>query len=165
MPESKFRPIPNYTPEQRARIASLFSEGPPESCWKWKGAHTPDGYGLYNELLAHRVVYALHFGKDISSICILHSCDHPPCINPWHMFEGSLLDNNRDRHTKGRSVMPTNRARGSQHGKAKLTNEQVAEIKKLYASGLKARELAMRFGVCKQSIYSIIHGHYWLHVK
>lgn len=35
-------------------------------------------------------------------ILVCHSCDHPWCVNPHHMFLGSHMDNVQDSIRKGR---------------------------------------------------------------
>lgn len=57
-----------------------------------------------------------------------------------------------------------NKKRGSEQHNAKLTEIEVSAIKELYSSGLYSKkELSNQFGV--RSIYSIINGETWKHVK
>jgi hypothetical protein len=77
-------------------------------CWEWQKAITPDGYGKFksfNEQLAHRVSWRLHRGDIGKNLCVLHKCDNPPCVNPEHLFLGTLSENNKDRTFKGRTVI------------------------------------------------------------
>lgn len=49
------------------------------------------------------------------------------------------------------------------HGNAKLTEEDIREIRRLYAEGARQRDLAHRFGVEQPAISKIVHGdHYKL---
>lgn len=83
-------------------------------CWVWQGKTQKFGYGILwhpmfpKETLAHRVSYLLNT-KTIfrlpSTLCVLHRCDNPPCVNPDHLFIGTRKDNNEDRHKKGRDVV------------------------------------------------------------
>lgn len=82
-------------------------------CWLWTGTPDDKGYGRVGYLGharvgAHRVAWAMTHGGLLPSEWVLHHCDNPPCVNPAHLFLGDALANNRDRHTKGRTVMPTN---------------------------------------------------------
>lgn len=77
-------------------------------CWEWQASKTRFGYGKFksfNQQLAHRVSYILHYGTLDKDICVLHKCDNPPCVNPEHLFTGSIEDNNKDRASKGRTVV------------------------------------------------------------
>jgi hypothetical protein len=86
---------------------------------------------------------------------VCHRCDNPPCVNPAHLFLGTAADNNRDRHAKGRSK---NLDRGARHPKAKLTELQVAELRRLRLRGWIQADLAVRFGISRGNISKIVNG-------
>jgi hypothetical protein len=80
-----------------------------DSCWTWKGATTHFGHGVIGlgvrgqgNAMTHRVSWELHFGPVPDGLCVLHTCDNPPCVNPNHLWLGTRLDNNRDMIAKGR---------------------------------------------------------------
>jgi DNA-binding transcriptional regulator YiaG len=58
-----------------------------------------------------------------------------------------------------------NRVRGAEHHKAKLSEEKVAEIKRLRKSGLSRGEVAGMFGVSKTAIYYVEIGKNWKHAR
>lgn len=118
-------------------------------------------------MLAHRVSWILTNGVIPDGICVLHSCDNPPCVNPSHLWLGTKADNNRDKEEKGRGKPPPywlvkNHRSGEDHPFAKLTLFQVEEIKWLYASGGHTmRSLGRRYGVNSSHVSRIISGEKW----
>ena len=78
-----------------------------EKCWGWLAGTNKDGYGKFKmrgkTLQAHRLSWVIHNGIIPEGMCVLHHCDNPPCVNPAHLFLGTILDNNRDRDAKGRN--------------------------------------------------------------
>lgn len=76
------------------------------SCWEWmlspcgKYGFFYIGYGLY--LYAHRVAWEFYRGPIPQGLHVLHHCDNPICINPEHLFVGTLQDNATDMVNKGR---------------------------------------------------------------
>lgn len=58
-------------------------------------------------------------------------------------------------------VLGNKAARGEKHGKAKLTEPKVREIRKLYLAGETLRSIAASFGVTHQSVNCILKGKSW----
>lgn len=147
---------------------SRVQRGSDGDCWPWKGYRTPRGYGTFAYAKAkvgkaHRIAYSLAKGLIPDGMLVCHSCDNPPCCNPAHLWIGSDADNNADRHSKGRTVsyghgMPVFRPIGEQHASAKLTLEDVQEIR---SSPLSARPLAAQFGVTFSTICRVRRGETW----
>ncbi len=77
---------------------------------------------------AHRVSWILTHGPIDHGMGCLHKCDNPPCVNPSHLFIGTQKDNVRDAISKNRPVISYG---GERNPQAKLTEQQVLEIKKL----------------------------------
>lgn len=92
----------------------------PDACWIWLAGTDRDGYGkLARSLYAHRVSWSLHNGPVPEGLCVLHTCDNPPCTNPAHLALGTKWNNNWDRALKGRSN-PPNRGQRLTHCKRGL---------------------------------------------
>lgn len=76
-------------------------------CWEFQGGRDDGGYGTLKydgaTWKAHRLGWHLLIGGLGKETNVCHSCDNPCCINPAHWFIGTVGDNNRDRHTKGRT--------------------------------------------------------------
>jgi hypothetical protein len=90
----------------KQRLARRSRFNPESGCTECLGMHTKDGYGLImddgKKLLAHRVVWEFVRGPVPDGLCVLHSCDNPPCVTPDHLFLGTIQINNSDKAKKGR---------------------------------------------------------------
>lgn len=143
-------------------------------CWVWKGACTKDGYGIAYNDSAHRRALAIKLGRPLQpGECSLHHCDNPPCCNPAHLFLGTNLDNIADKVTKGRSptgdqngsrLYPDRLHRGEQVHTARLTSDDVREIRRALTEGVGQPILAERYGVKQPTISDIKVGKTWKHV-
>ena len=141
-------------------------------CWLWMGPRHKrknKNYGIFwirslHEQETHRLSYILFKGPIPTGAQILHSCDNPPCVNPNHLRIGTPQDNVNDREKRGRSRHPV----GIEHGRAKLTEKQVAEIRASYVPNLKPIKgkiqigsqqfLANKYGVTKRAIRLILRN-------
>jgi DNA invertase Pin-like site-specific DNA recombinase len=61
----------------------------------------------------------------------------------------------------GAPIAGGERADGEKHGNAKLTAENVRELRSLYSDGATLRQLADKFGVSNVSIYNAVSGKTW----
>ena len=74
----------------------------PDECWIWKagkGSKGENDYGYFSkgkETFAHRVSYILTYGPIPQGLYVLHNCDTPSCVNPYHLRLGTHIDNVRD---------------------------------------------------------------------
>jgi hypothetical protein len=147
-------------------------------CWLWTAARFSNGYGAFrvagNNVRAHRHSYELTNGPIPPGMVVCHTCDNPACVRPDHLFLGTSADNARDMSEKGRGATggknasrlhPERLRRGEAHGRAKVTEEQVREIRRLYAEGVPHRKLAKMFGLSPSPILDIVHRRHWQHVE
>lgn len=93
---------------------------------------------------------------DISNWHVLHRCDNPSCCNPAHLMLGTPADNDADKIAKGRAVYLS----GDQCARAKLSNDQVASIKKRLGS-VRQVDLAKEFNVGRHVIADISANRSW----
>ena len=56
------------------------------------------------------------------------------------------------------------RSEGERHGNAKLSADNVREIRSLYADGATLRQLGEKFGVSNVSIHNAVSGKTWRHL-
>lgn len=128
------------------------------------GTRSNGGYGTVrghgNEpIYAHRYSYELHKGlipKDgILHVC--HTCDNPSCVNPDHLFLGTMSENMKDKIKKGRNP------RGEKSGLAVLSEKEVLEIRSIYPA-LSCKKLGEKYGVNGNTIFDIIKRRTWTHI-
>ncbi len=91
-----------------------------------------------------------------------HKCDNPRCINPEHIFEGTLQENLADMMSKGRSARGIKShlygQSGEKHPVAKLSNEDADKIRIMYSSGKYTHlELGKIFGISRRTVCSIVN--------
>lgn len=144
------------TPEQIERFwEKTDRSGGEDACWPWIACKHPRGYGQVNWMgkssRAHRVAYELAKGPFDPSLYVLHACDVPACCNPKHLSVGTQADNMQDCSRKGRA------AAGMKSARAKLTDEQVREIRQRRESGESTVKLSREYGVVTSQIWYITH--------
>jgi hypothetical protein len=140
----------------------------PAGCWLWQGALNTMGYGQmnvrlgkwsYRRSLTHRLAYVLFCGPVETGLCVLHRCDTPLCCRPDHLFLGTKKENTQDMMVKGRGASTP----GEMNASAKLTAEQVREIRHAYVPG-NQQVLADRFGIKKCTVLNIVARRKWKHI-
>lgn len=162
----------------RATILANVAAVPFSGCHIWMRSCMANGYGQIgyqgrNEY-AHRVAYALFKGTIPNGMSVLHRCDVRCCVNPDHLFLGEAIDNVRDMMNKGRQRFhwkpgqaSYNKGkpgmRGERHPNAKLTAEQVGEIRRRYQQGQTQKQLAKAFNTSQPNVSSIIRNAIWSH--
>jgi hypothetical protein len=87
---------------------------------------------------------------------VCHKCDVPSCINPDHLWIGTVTENNADRDAKGRMAL------GEKVGSSKLSAEEVIRI---LGDSRPQAEIAAAHGVSQKTISNVQRRIYWGHVR
>lgn len=164
-------------------------------CWLWTAGTFPSGYGLFwsngTNHPASRFAWELTNGLIPDGLLVCHNCpggDNPLCVNPSHLWLGTIRQNSEDMVAKGRSLAgdrnpsrthPERLVRGDQHparlhpelrqgelnGRAVLTEADVREIRRRFAAGgVLKQTLASEYRVSHGVIGKIIRRASWKHV-
>jgi hypothetical protein len=147
-----------------ARFWQHVATGLPDECWEWQGKRdAKNGYGSVGwngkTMRAHRVALSLIDGDWSSRLLVCHTCDNPPCCNPAHLWRGTNHDNMLDKKDKNRNGHGA--ARGEKSGAAKLTAEQIRQIR---GSPLSGNQLSRQYVVARNYIFAIKKRLTWRHI-
>ena len=111
--------------------------------------------------MAHLVADAFLPPKSPTDKVLRHLNDDPTDNRTENLAWGTRSDNMLDAIRNGKWCAK----KGVAHGSAKLTEDQVREIRRLYATGkFTQQELALQFGVAQSVISGIVLRQTWKHV-
>lgn len=132
-------------------------------CWLWTGCVNRRGYGKFSmfpikHITSHRASYILFKGSIPDGKCVCHQCDNPRCVKPAHLWIGTTQENTQDMINKGRSLY------GEKQNKAKLTDKDVLEIRKLGLEGVTQIKIAEKFNLTPGHVNNILRRRAWLHI-
>lgn len=155
-------------------LLHVDQSGGETACWPWTGGRFQNGYGRISfggkSLGAHRISFELFVGPIPAGMFVCHNCpggDNRWCVNPAHLWVGTLAENNRDQSVKG--VAQGNRHHigfpGEAHPHSKLTDADVVAIRSRYTpKKVTVKMLAAEFGISETSVRDIVHRRSWSHV-
>ncbi|CAJ2719979.1 Uncharacterised protein [Burkholderia pseudomallei] len=138
-------------------------------CWIWMGWTTkarPNApeYAVVRldgkPVRVHRLLLQQEGGTVQAGKLACHRCGVSLCVNPHHLYSGTVTENNRDtvamgRHKFGGSGVPPI---GERHWAAKLDWNRVREIRTAVGPNT---EIAKRFNVSRVTVSRIRNGHLW----
>jgi hypothetical protein len=145
-----------------------------ETCWQWTAGCFRAGYGAFQyqrrAWKAHRFAYMLTHGPIPEGLNVCHHCDNPACVRPDHLFLGTFADNSADMVAKGRqgkgdNVPTEHRRRGVRHHRAKVTEDDVREIRRRHGAGETQTALAAIFGLDQTTVSDLVRWKIWRHVS
>lgn len=105
---------PSYFEKRKKYLLDNYTENQTTGCWEWTRFKGVTGYGMMSFLgkraYAHRVAYSLLKDHSLNVFLegrntettthVCHTCDNPSCINPEHLWLGTMEENIEDRDTK-----------------------------------------------------------------
>lgn len=141
-----------------------------------------------------RLVHELSLGPIPEGMFVLSTCGNERCVSRYHMKLGTSedLEIKRVTHTPtgdnhymrqrfpkcprprrgpargerhGSRLHPENLKRGEQHGRAKLTEDKVREIRRLAADGRSKIAIANAIGISRGAVRHVLDGETWKHVQ
>lgn len=132
---------------------------PSTGCHEWQGFKR-NGYatGIVagRKVSLARVVLEKKLGRPIKpGFGALHNCGNPPCINEEHLWEGTPLDNAKDRTLQNREPW------GNEKPNAKLDESAVDQIRGRLSKGEQQTRIAKDYGISPSVISRINSGGTW----
>lgn len=132
----------------------------PVKAWDKGGGYLRVQLGRGVTRYVHRLVCLTFHGEAPSPAHqVAHGNGDPGDNRAANLRWATHVENQHDRWKHGTSN------RGERHGMDKLTEDQVREIRRLYASGMLQREIAPLFGVTRRNIGNITSGRSWKWLK
>lgn len=149
-------------PSLDERLWSRIERNRDGQCWVWHGFRNVGGYGRISvksrQTLVHRLVYEMLIGPIPDGLCVLHTCDNPPCVNPAHLHLGDRRENLLEAYA--RKCHPGQKSENN--GNAKLTHADVEAIREIYALGGETHvSLARWFGIKRSEVGYILRRDHW----
>jgi len=143
------------------RFERYYMPEPNSGCWIWLGSLSRNGYGWFyypprNMVRAHIAAWELYRGPR-NGFHVLHNCDNPTCVNPEHLYLGTVQDNMNDRERRGRGAVHI----GSLNNNAKLTEADIIAIR---ADKRWPRFIAKDWNTPVSTIKHILRRETWKHI-
>ena len=146
------------------RFEEKIEKIPISGCWIWTGTTYRKGYGHFRRKVngrwvmykAHRFSYEQFIGPLPEGLNVLHHCDITCCVNPDHLFVGTLQDNHDDMIAKDRKII----GRNPKH--QWLSKEIAEDIRAVWqTTGMSQAELANEWGISTAQMSRILNNKIW----
>lgn len=146
-------------------------------CWDFVSGGTSKRYGLFSfqgeQDGAHRWSYRIeHKLTEIpEGLQVCHKCDNTLCVRPDHLFLGTPLQNMQDKDAKGRGnytawrlEKPERQPRGERVNTAKLTAQDVINIRTRRGDGEPLLDIADDYNITRTQVSRIYLRQAWKHI-
>ena len=110
------------------------------TCWLWKGC-APTIVVKGKRIYAHKLSYSMHFGPIPEGQRVRRVCRDRRCVRPDHLELFNM--------------------RGSNHPRAKLSEDKVLSLLLQAKEGVPRTELARRYGVSPAAISQVVNRRSW----
>lgn len=132
-------------------------------CLKWPFSDL-DGYyslsaGSGKFTKAHRKMCEVAHGPAKNGLVARHLCGNKNCLNPRHLAWGTPAENTADMAAHGTKL------EGANSPSAKITEQDVIEIRRRRAAGEMLDEIAADYPIGKANVWAIAARKTWKHVK
>lgn len=143
----------NTNPTRTRPLEQSYAVDVETGCWLWTAQLDRKGYPVAwnpddaTNRRAHRLLYERTCGPIPDGMQLDHLCRVRRCVNPVHM-------------------QPVTNAENQQRGaKAKVTADQVREMRRLYTEGLLTQDaLAVNYGIHVETVRGILKRKSWANV-
>ncbi len=128
--------------------------------WPYAGVK---GYGVMNvdgrSQYVHRLICErIHGPPPTPQHEAAHGCGVTRCCTQAHLSWKTHAENQADK------VIHGTQCRGESHGRSKLTEDDVREIRRLSGS-MRQKDIAARYGITSPNVFAIVHGKTWSWLK
>lgn len=168
-------PLRERPPQAERFWAMVNTDGPTPAhaphlgqCWVWTGFIGHTGYGDFHlsgerdHEPAHRWAWKFEEGPIPDGFFVCHHCDTRACVRRDHLFLGTPADNSADMDAKGRRRVGRNT--GPHPWRAKLTEDQVREVRLRRADGQSYNTISLEMKISVGVVAQIVTGKTWRHI-
>ena len=151
--------------EQRMiRFWAKVDKASVDDCWEWTGSLDGSGYGRfkiasYHQARAHRVALIASSLEEPPGMLVLHHCDNRKCVNPEHLYFGTVQDNANDKVRRGRCVSGDHS--GFKNANSKLDEKQLALVVIRLQDGWSNKQIAADLPITHSMVSLIRLGRMW----
>lgn len=121
-----------------------------DDCIIWDGPIWSQGrYGVVKRngksMGAHRAAWIDAYGEIPTNLVVCHKCDNGLCVNPNHLFLGTLKDNMQDCKRKGR--LKNSNQSGENNHNAKFSMDDYKKIQLDRSLGMTYSMISKKYGI------------------